>query len=57
MCIRDRTGLAQINGGYDLQPEEKIVFDLEYIKYRSIWLDLKLMIKTVIVVFTHEGAR
>lgn len=51
------TGLAQINGGYDLQPEEKIVFDLEYIKYRSIWLDLKLMIKTVIVVFTHEGAR
>ncbi|MBR6514748.1 MAG: sugar transferase [Clostridia bacterium] len=51
------TGLAQINGGYDLAPEEKIVFDMEYIKNRSFFGDIKLIFKTVKLVFTHEGAR
>lgn len=51
------TGLAQVNGGYDLRPEEKIVFDIEYIKNRSIWLDIKIMFKTVAVVFNHKGAK
>lgn len=51
------TGLAQVNGGYDLKPEEKIVFDVEYIKNRSLLLDLKCIFKTVKLVFTHEGAR
>ena len=51
------TGLAQINGGYDLAPEEKIVFDMEYIRSRSFWGDIKLIFKTVKLVFTHEGAR
>ena len=51
------TGLAQINGGYDLRPEEKILYDVEYIKTRNLWLDIKLMFQTVAVVFNHEGAR
>jgi len=51
------TGLAQTSGGYDLTPEEKIVYDMEYIKTRSFWLDIKLMFRTVKLVFTHEGAR
>ncbi len=51
------TGLAQINGGYDLKPEEKIIFDLEYIEKRSLWLDIKIMLKTVGIVFSHKGAR
>lgn len=51
------TGLAQVSGGYDLKPEEKIVYDIEYIKKRSIWLDIKIIFKTVIVVFTHKGAK
>lgn len=51
------TGLAQINGGYDLMPEEKILYDMEYIKKRTFWMDIKLMFKTVKLVFTHEGAR
>lgn len=51
------TGLAQINGGYDLLPEEKIIFDIEYIKKRSFWLDMKLILKTVFIVFNHKGAR
>ena len=51
------TGLAQVNGGYDLAPHEKIVWDIEYIKKRSLWLDIKIMFKTVWIVFSHEGAK
>ena len=51
------TGLAQVNGGYDLKPEEKVVFDMQYIEERSIWMDIKIIFKTVKLVFTHEGAR
>lgn len=51
------TGLAQVNGGYDLKPEQKIVYDIEYIKKRSLWLDLKILFKTVKVVLCREGAK
>lgn len=51
------TGLAQVMGGYDLLPEEKIVYDMKYIKNRSALLDFKIILKTVRLVFTHEGAR
>ncbi len=51
------TGLAQVNGGYDLLPEEKIVFDMQYIQNRSLWLDIKCMLKTFLIVFNHKGAR
>lgn len=51
------TGYAQVNGGYELKPEEKIVYDIAYIKGQSITLDLWCMFKTVKLVFTHEGAR
>lgn len=51
------TGLAQVNGGYDLKPEEKLKYDMEYIHNRSVLLDCKCIIKTVKLVFTHEGAR
>ncbi|MBQ9117276.1 MAG: sugar transferase [Clostridia bacterium] len=51
------TGLAQVNGGYDLKPEEKIVYDVEYIKTRSLLKDLKIIFKTVAVVFSHDGAK
>ena len=51
------TGLAQINGGYDLKPEEKIVYDIEYIENQNFWLDIKIIFKTVLVVFNHKGAR
>ena len=51
------TGFAQINGGYDLKPEEKIIYDLEYIKKRNAGFDIKLIFKTVLVVFNHKGAR
>lgn len=51
------TGWAQVNGGYDLEPEEKIIYDMEYIKKQSLAMDIKCIIKTIKSVFTHEGAR
>ncbi|MBQ8623917.1 MAG: sugar transferase [Oscillospiraceae bacterium] len=51
------TGHAQVNGGYDLKPEEKILYDMEYIKNRSFRMDLQCILKTVSVIFSHRGAR
>lgn len=51
------TGLAQVNGGYDLLPEEKIVYDIRYIKERSVRMDLICILKTFGVVLFHDGAR
>lgn len=51
------SGLAQATGGYDLLPKEKVVLDLEYIEHRNIVMDAKIMLKTLGVVSTGEGAR
>lgn len=51
------TGWAQINGGYDITPQEKLVEDIYYIENRSILLDFKIILKTVKVVLTGHGAR
>lgn len=51
------TGYAQVNGGYELAPEEKIVYDMEYIANRSLKMDFICVMKTIGVVFSHEGAR
>ena len=51
------TGWAQVNGGYEITPREKLIEDIYYIKNRSILLDLKILFKTVKVVLTGDGAR
>lgn len=51
------TGLAQVNGGYSIRPEEKILYDIEYIMNQSLWLDLKILLKTVGIVLHHRDAK
>lgn len=51
------TGWAQINGGYDISPEEKCHLDNYYIDHWSIWFDIKIMLGTVEIIFTGNGAR
>ena len=51
------TGLAQINGGYSLLPEEKIVYDLDYIKNLSLRTDAGLILRTVLVVLHGDENR
>lgn len=51
------TGHAQVNGGYSLPPEEKIIFDMEYIEKRSFKMDLQCIWQTIRVVVFREDAR
>ena len=53
------TGLAQVNGGYDLKPAEKIQYDVEYIKHQSFGMDMAILMKTVMTVLlgTKGGGR
>ncbi|CAM3248354.1 sugar transferase [Sporolactobacillus spathodeae] len=51
------TGLAQVNGGYDLTPKEKLVYDLDYVRHLSPAMERAIFAKTIRVLFTGEGAR
>nr|WP_223812678.1 sugar transferase [Geobacillus thermoleovorans] len=51
------TGWAQVNGGYDITPREKLELDRYYIHNMSFWLDLKIIFKTIKVCLTGDGAR
>ena len=50
------TGLAQVSAGYDISPEEKLKYDMEYIQYRNFLFDIKIVLKTVVVMVTGRGA-
>lgn len=50
------TGWAQVNGRSDINHGKKIEYDLHYVENFSIWLDLKILIKTILLVFTGRGA-
>lgn len=49
------TGLAQVSGRNNLSWEEKFELDVQYVETQSMWLDFKIMFKTVKVMFTKEG--
>lgn len=51
------TGYAQINGGYDLQPNEKSNLDNYYISHYSLLFDFKIALSTIKVIITGNGAR
>ena len=53
------TGLAQVESGYDTDiasVTRKVNLDLQYIHNWSIWTDIKILLRTVVVVFTGKGA-
>ena len=41
------TGWAQINGGREITPEEKGVLDEWYVRNASVWLDIRIILRTV----------
>ena len=48
----------QVNGRSDIEVFDDVVkYDLEYIDNWSLTLDLKILWKTVGVVFRHKGAK
>jgi lipopolysaccharide/colanic/teichoic acid biosynthesis glycosyltransferase len=50
------TGLWQVNGRSAVSLEEMIRLDLEYIRRRSLWLNLVIIIKTIPAVLSARGA-
>jgi lipopolysaccharide/colanic/teichoic acid biosynthesis glycosyltransferase len=53
------TGWAQINQAYDSSIDDvrnKVIFDLEYIAKRSIWMDIWIMSRTLPVMIGRKGA-
>lgn len=50
------TGLAQINGRSDISHGQKIQYDLQYVEKFSLWLDIKIVVKTFHVVLARTGA-
>lgn len=48
------TGYAQVYGQYNTVPYDKLKLDLTYITSYSIWLDIKLIILTVKILFQKE---
>jgi lipopolysaccharide/colanic/teichoic acid biosynthesis glycosyltransferase len=49
------TGWAQVNGRNAISWDEKFELDVWYIDNRTIWLDVKILLLTVIKVFKREG--
>ena len=49
------TGYAQIYGKYNTSPEDKLKMDLIYIERYSLFLDLKLLLMTVKILFMKES--
>lgn len=50
------TGWWACNGRSNVSYEERMQLELYYVEHASIGLDIKIMFKTIGVVFTHEGA-
>jgi lipopolysaccharide/colanic/teichoic acid biosynthesis glycosyltransferase len=48
------TGLAQVNGNTSLSWEERIEYDIEYVRRFSLLLDLKILLKTLLIVVLGE---
>ena len=49
------TGWAQINGRNAVTWEEKFQLDVWYVNNQSLWLDMKILLLTIIKVFKSEG--
>ena len=50
------TGLWQINGRSDLEFDERLGLDIEYVQNQSLVLDLSILCRTVIAVWRQKGA-
>jgi len=49
------TGWAQVNGRNALTWEEKFQLDVWYVDNRSLWLDMRILLMTIVGVLKREG--
>ncbi|WP_104487834.1 sugar transferase [Acinetobacter indicus] len=51
------TGLAQVMGRQSLSFTQRTDLDVKYIENLSLWLDLKIIVKTILVVLGADGIK
>ena len=51
------TGYAQIEGRYNTSAEDKLMLDMMYIESFSIWLDVKLILRTVTIFLKKDSTQ
>ena len=51
------SSLSAVNGRGDLTMQQKMEFDMIYARDASLWLDIRLLLQTVVVVVTRRGAK
>jgi O-antigen biosynthesis protein WbqP len=49
------TGWAQVNGRDELPIPEKVALDAEYLRRRSLWLDMRILWMTFVKVLRRDG--
>jgi lipopolysaccharide/colanic/teichoic acid biosynthesis glycosyltransferase len=50
------TGLWQVSGRSELTFEEMVQLDIKYVGLRSIWLDARILARTMLVLIHRRGA-
>jgi exopolysaccharide production protein ExoY len=50
------TGLWQVSGRNNLSYAQRVALDVRYVEERSVGMDLKILLRTVVVLFTRDGA-
>jgi Undecaprenyl-phosphate galactose phosphotransferase WbaP len=50
------TGLWQVSGRNDIDYDERVALDMEYIDNQTFWGDIKIIIQTVLVMVFKKGA-
>jgi len=50
------TGLWQVSGRNDIDYDERVAIDMEYIDNQTLWGDIKIIIQTVLVMIFKKGA-
>ena len=56
MVTPGATGMWQVGGRNDVDFDTMVQLDLTYIQERSVWLDLKIMFKTIAIMIKPNGA-
>lgn len=50
------TGLWQVSGRSDLTYQQRVNLDVHYVHYYTLWLDARILLRTIWVVLTGKGA-
>jgi lipopolysaccharide/colanic/teichoic acid biosynthesis glycosyltransferase len=50
------TGLWQVSGRADVDFDDRLRLDIAYIRNRGLWLDLRILFRTIGAVASRKGA-